>query len=133
MAESNDHHLTINNNNVPLIYSSFNNDQPIDKKSVINLPIINGSSVMNIGKWQRLNRYYSSLFIIIIIITMISTCEMAIISTQRHNRFKLVVFSFDGFRPDYIDIERTPNLYAVAKNGVQGTIFFPFFSYIFDQ
>ncbi|KAH9511635.1 hypothetical protein DERF_010083 [Dermatophagoides farinae] len=72
---------------------------------------------------------YSSSFLVIIImiisttiITIIPTYEMAIIPTQqqRQNRFKLVVFSFDGFRPDYIDIERTPNLYAVAKNGVQG-------------
>ncbi|KAH9425488.1 hypothetical protein DERP_006096 [Dermatophagoides pteronyssinus] len=54
---------------------------------------------------------------------IIPTYEMINISKkhhQRHNHFKLVVFSFDGFRPDYITVERTPNLYDIAKNGVQG-------------
>ncbi|KPM04091.1 secreted ectonucleotide pyrophosphatase/phosphodiesterase-like protein [Sarcoptes scabiei] len=34
--------------------------------------------------------------------------------------YKLIVLSFDGFRNDYIDPERTPNLFAVANAGVQG-------------
>lgn len=33
---------------------------------------------------------------------------------------KLIVISFDGFRPDYISPERTPNLYNLAKLGVWG-------------
>ncbi len=33
---------------------------------------------------------------------------------------KLVVFSFDGFRHDYVTATDTPNLYALAQDGVRG-------------
>lgn len=35
---------------------------------------------------------------------------------------KLVVFSFDGFRNDYVNSVDTPNLYALAQDGVRGMI-----------
>lgn len=31
---------------------------------------------------------------------------------------KLILISFDGFRPDYVDPSNTPNLYALKKDGV---------------
>ena len=34
---------------------------------------------------------------------------------------KLVVFSFDGFRHDYVTATDTPNLYALAQDGVRGS------------
>lgn len=40
--------------------------------------------------------------------------------TDQFFLYKLIVFSFDGFRPDYIDSTRTPNLYSISLNGVQG-------------
>ena len=36
---------------------------------------------------------------------------------------KLVLFSFDGFRDDFIDPVDTPNLYAFSTNGVRGENF----------
>lgn len=43
-------------------------------------------------------------------------------SIQASKLSKLVVFSFDGFRHDYINPNDTPKLYALAQDGVRGII-----------
>ena len=37
---------------------------------------------------------------------------------------KLIVFSFDGFRHDYVNEIDTPNLHALANAGVRGLFLF---------
>lgn len=42
------------------------------------------------------------------------------INHNHHHHHRLIVFSFDGFRSDYVDINNTPNLFKLAKTGVRG-------------
>lgn len=65
-------------------------------------------------------------FMFAIILITLSLVNSASIVTKNINYTnhsflnKLIVFSFDGFRPDYIDSIRTPNLYSISLKGVQG-------------
>lgn len=55
----------------------------------------------------------NSIIPILLAILLLQAC-----STERPNR-PLILISFDGFRPDYVDTYNTPNLDAFIRNGVR--------------
>ena len=69
-------------------------------------------------------RVLKSLIIINIVIVQVWETYCFILKQQSksnlHELSRLVVFSFDGFRHDYVNALDTPNLYALANDGVRG-------------
>lgn len=43
--------------------------------------------------------------------------KRSLYTNERYKLAKLVVVSFDGFRPDYVTAQRTPNLYKISLEG----------------
>lgn len=59
--------------------------------------------------------------VVCILLTLSCSAMALILKNSAYQAPKLIVFSFDAFRADYLHPELTPNLYRISRQGVHAT------------